>query len=81
MPRNKYLEETGKVKKNLFGRFVGAALSVCMAFGSAGLTVFAEELEDVGPGRMDYPDVCAISGSGGRGPSRGGGPGPCGRWR
>ena len=35
------------MKKNLFGRFIGAALSVCMALGSAGLTVFAEELEDI----------------------------------
>lgn len=40
-------KETDKVKKNLFGRLVGAALSVCMAFGAAGLTVFAEDLEDV----------------------------------
>lgn len=35
------------MKKNLFGRFIGTALSAFMAFGSAGLTVFAEELEDV----------------------------------
>ncbi|MDE7279200.1 MAG: hypothetical protein K2N26_05685, partial [Oscillospiraceae bacterium] len=35
------------MKKKLFGRFIGAALSACMVLGSAGLTVFAEELEDV----------------------------------
>ncbi|MBD5139191.1 MAG: hypothetical protein HDT24_07770 [Ruminococcus sp.] len=45
------------MKKNLFGRFVGAALSVCMAFGSAGLTVFAEELEDVDTIMSDDADL------------------------
>ncbi|MDE5577857.1 MAG: Ig-like domain-containing protein [Oscillospiraceae bacterium] len=45
------------MKKNLFGRIIGAALSVCMAFGSAGLTVFAEELEDVDTIMSDDADL------------------------
>lgn len=35
------------MRKNIFGRLIGAVLSACMAFGSAGLTAFAETLEEI----------------------------------
>lgn len=35
------------MRKNIFGRLIGAVLSAYMALGSAGLTVFAETLEEI----------------------------------